>query len=139
MNKVGKRVTRTSVNKPIEELSIATVDPSARGKERKAFPGWLYAVLFLVFDFLAIAILQWGVTLSSTRVTLSSPLNGLGDLVSKMWLKLNFVLLLNMIMVGIVYLVLLMLCNRFWIATPVLIAIATVIAVIERFKVEIRY
>ena len=89
MNKVGKRVTRTSVNKPIEELSIATVDPSARGKERKAFPGWLYAVLFLVFDFLAIAILQWGVTLSSTRVTLSSPLNGPGDLVSKMWLKLN--------------------------------------------------
>ena len=94
-----------------QELSIATVDPSARGKERKAFPGWLYAVLFLVFDFLAIAILQWGVTLSSTRVTLSSPLNGLGDLVSKMWLKLNFVLLLNMIMVGIVYLVLLMLCK----------------------------
>ncbi len=68
VNKVGKRVTRTSVNKPIEELSIATVDPSARGKERKAFPGWLYAVLFLVFDFLAIAILQRGVTLSSTKV-----------------------------------------------------------------------
>lgn len=132
-------MTKTSVNKPIEELSITTVDPSAPVKKRKEFPGWLYAVLFLVFDFLAIAILQWGVTLTSTRVTLSSPLNGLGDMISKMWLKFNFVFLLNMIMVGIIYLVLLMLFNRFWIATPVLIAIATVVAVIERFKVEIRY
>ena len=77
--------------------------------------------------------------MSSTRVELSSPLVGLGDLIVKMFTKANFVLVLNMILVGVIYMVLLMLINRFWIATPVLLAVAIVIAVIEHFKIGIRY
>lgn len=122
----------------IEELDIKRARPRTK-RQRKPFPGWLYAVLFLVFDFAAVAILQWGVTMSSTRVELSSPLVGLGDLIMKMFTKGNFVLVLNMILVGVVYMVLLMLINRFWIATPVLLAVAIVIAVIEHFKIGIRY
>ena len=122
----------------IEELDIKRAQPRTK-RQRKPFPGWLYAVLFLVFDFAAVAILQWGVTMSSTRVELSSPLVGLGDLIVKMFTKANFVLALNMILVGVIYMVLLMLINRFWIATPVLLAVAIVIAVIEHFKIGIRY
>lgn len=122
----------------IEELDIKRAQPRTK-RQRKPFPGWLYAVLFLVFDFAAVAILQWGVTMSSTRVELSSPLVGLGDLIVKMFTKANFVLVLNMILVGVVYMVLLMLINRFWVATPVLLAVAIVIAVIEHFKIGIRY
>ena len=122
----------------IEELDIKRADPQAK-RRRKPFPNWLYAVLFLVFDFAAVAILQWGVTMSSTRVELSSPLVGLGDLIAKMFTSANFVLVLNMILVGMVYAVLLMITNRFWIATPVLLAVAIVISVIEHFKVQIRY
>lgn len=122
----------------IEELDIKRAQPRTK-RQRKPFPGWLYAVLFLVFDFAAVAILQWGVTMSSTRVELSSPLVGLGDLIVKMFTKANFVLVLNMILVGVIYMVLLMLFNRFWIATPVLLAVAIVIAVIEHFKIGIRY
>ena len=122
----------------IEELDIKRAQPRTK-RRRKPFPGWLYAVLFLVFDFAAVAILQWGVTMSSTRVELSSPLVGLGDLIVKMFTKANFVLVLNMILVGVIYMVLLMLINRFWIATPVLLAVAIVIAVIEHFKIGIRY
>ena len=122
----------------IEELDIKRAQPRTK-RQRKPFPGWLYAVLFLVFDFAAVAILQWGVTMSSTRVELSSPLVGLGDLIVKMFTKANFVLVLNMILVGVIYMVLLMLINRFWIATPVLLAVAIVIAVIEHFKIGIRY
>ena len=122
----------------IEELDIKRAQPRTK-RQRKPFPGWLYAVLFLVFDFAAVAILQWGVTMSSTRVELSSPLVGLGDLIVKMFTKANFVLALNMILVGVIYMVLLMLFNRFWIATPVLLAVAIVIAVIEHFKIGIRY
>ncbi|WP_314686359.1 LTA synthase family protein, partial [uncultured Bifidobacterium sp.] len=70
---------------------------------------------------------------------LSSPLNGFWTLVSKTWTDLNFVLLLNMLLVGCAYLVLLMLTNRLWIASPALLAVVTVIAVIEHFKVELRY
>ena len=122
----------------IEELDIKRAQPRTK-RQRKPFPGWLYAVLFLVFDFAAVAILQWGVTMSSTRVELSSPLVGLGDLIVKMFTKANFVLVLNMILVGVIYMVLLMLFNRFWIATPVLLAVAIVVAVIEHFKIGIRY
>lgn len=122
----------------IEELDIKRAQPRTK-RQRKPFPGWLYAVLFLVFDFAAVAILQWGVTMSSTRVELSSPLVGLGDLIVKMFTKANFVLVLNMILVGVIYMMLLMLFNRFWIATPVLLAVAIVIAVIEHFKIGIRY
>lgn len=122
----------------IEELDIKRAQPRTK-RQHRPFPGWLYAVLFLVFDFAAVAILQWGVTMSSTRVELSSPLVGLGDLIVKMFAKANFVLVLNMILVGVIYMVLLMLINRFWIATPVLLAVAIVIAVIEHFKIGIRY
>ncbi len=123
----------------IEELAIAGNSTEAKQRKRKEFAWWVYALLFLLFDFLALAVLQWGVTLSSTRVELSSPLNGLGDMLLKMFTSCNFVFLLNMIMVGLIYLVLLMLFNRFWVATPILMGVAIVIAVIERFKVEIRY
>ncbi len=123
----------------IEELAIAGNSTEAKQRKRKEFTWWIYALLFLLFDFLALAVLQWGVTLSSTRVELSSPLNGLGDMLLKMFTSCNFVFLLNMIMVGLIYLVLLMLFNRFWVATPILMGVAIVIAVIERFKVEIRY
>ena len=42
-------------------------------REYKPFPGWLYGVLFVVFDMAAVAALQWGVSQSGTRVQLSSP------------------------------------------------------------------
>lgn len=104
----------------------------------KPFPGWLYAICFLVFDLAAVATLQWGVSLKSTRVKLSSPTVGWG-FVTKMWTDLNFVLVLNLILWGLIYLILLMLINRFWIATPIFLAVAMTVAVIEHFKVQIRY
>ncbi|KAB7791148.1 LTA synthase family protein [Bifidobacterium leontopitheci] len=104
----------------------------------KPFPGWLYGVLFVVFDMIAVAALEIGVSQSSTRVQLSSPTVGWG-FVSKMWTKGNFVFVLNLLLIGMLYLALLMLFNRFWIATPVLLAAAIIVAVIEHFKVSIRY
>ena len=107
-------------------------------REYKPFPGWLYGVLFVVFDMAAVAALQWGVSQSGTRVQLSSPVVGWG-FVSKMWTKGNFVFVLNLLLIGVLYLALLMLFNRFWIATPVLLAVAIIVGVIEHFKVSIRY
>ena len=59
--------------------------------------------------------------------------------VSKMWTDLNFVAVLNLLLCGIVYLILLMISNRFWVATPIYLALAIIIAVIEHFKITIRY
>lgn len=129
----------TSKNEPIEELDIATVDPMAR-KTGKEFPGWLYGVLFVLFDAVGIAALQIGVSESATRVQLSNNmwLTGWG-FVGKMFTSANFVAVLNLILWGVLYVILLMLTNRFWVATPIFLAVTFIVAVIEHFKVSIRY
>ncbi|WP_226847302.1 LTA synthase family protein [Bifidobacterium lemurum] len=116
-------------------------DRSDRGETaRKPFPGWLYAVLFLVFDAVGVAALEIGVSQTSARVQLSNNMNVTGwGFVTKMWTDLNFVAVLNLILAGVIYLILLMLFNRFWIATPVFLALAIIVAVIEYFKISIRY
>ena len=70
----------------------------------------------------AVAALQWGVSQSGTRVQLSSPVVGWG-FVSKMWTKGNFVFVLNLLLIGALYLALLMLFNRFWTASIVILAV----------------
>ena len=144
-----ERADAVSPSGEIEALDIKRTDSSSgrnggKGgrnggrREYKPFPGWLYGVLFVVFDMAAVAALQWGVSQSGTRVQLSSPVVGWG-FVSKMWIKGNFVFVLNLLLIGALYLALLMLFNRFWIATPVLLAVAIIVGVIEHFKVSIRY
>lgn len=129
----------TSKNEPIEELDIATVDPMAK-KAGKEFPGWLYGVLFVLFDAVGVAALQIGVSESATRVQLSNNmwLTGWG-FVGKMFTSANFVAVLNLILWGVLYVILLMLTNRFWAATPIFLAVTFIVAVIEHFKVSIRY
>ena len=129
----------TSKNEPIEELDIATVDPMAK-KAGKEFPGWLYGVLFVLFDAVGVAALQIGVSESATRVQLSNNmwLTGWG-FVGKMFTSANFVAVLNLILWDVLYVILLMLTNRFWVATPIFLAVTFIVAVIEHFKVSIRY
>ena len=102
------------------------------------FPGWVYGVLFVIFDIIVVTALEVGVSSSSTRVQLSSPIVGFG-FVSKMWTDGNFVFVLNVILVALLYLMLLMLFNRFWTASIVILAVGIIVAAIEHFKVEIRY
>ncbi|MCH9277144.1 LTA synthase family protein [Bifidobacterium amazonense] len=136
----------TAADDDIEILDIARKEDTDERRGRRwfkrfsgrPFPGWLYAFLFILFDLAAVATLQWGVSLKSTRVKLSSPTVGWG-FVTKMWTDGNFVLVLNALLLGLIYLILLMLTNRFWIATPVFLAAAIIVAVIEHFKVQIRY
>lgn len=104
----------------------------------KPFPGWVYGVLFVIFDIIVVTALEVGVSSSSTRVQLSSPTVGFG-FVSKMWADGNFVFMLNVILVALLYLMLLMLFNRFWTASIVILAVGIIVAAIEHFKVEIRY
>ena len=104
----------------------------------KPFPGWAYGVLFVIFDIIVVTALEVGVSSSSTRVQLSSPTVGFG-FVSKMWTDGNFVFVLNVILVALLYLMLLMLFNRFWTASIAILAVGIIVAAIEHFKVEIRY
>ena len=101
--------------------------------------GWVYLLVFILIDFLSVGILQWGVSLNSSRVELSNPLIGFWGFISAMWTQRRFVLVLNMLAVGLVYLALAYLTNRFWSASGLILAVCAVIAVIERFKVRARY
>ena len=137
---MSENTSNTTTVKPYFKLWAKKVEANEVTPQHphKPFPGWVYGVLFVIFDIIVVTALEVGVSSSSTRVQLSSPTVGFG-FVSKMWTDGNFVFVLNVILVALLYLMLLMLFNRFWTASIVILAVGIIVAAIEHFKVEIRY
>lgn len=137
---MSENTSNTTTVKPHFKLWAKKVEANEVTPQHphKPFPGWVYGVLFVIFDIIVVTALEVGVSSSSTRVQLSSPIVGFG-FVSKMWTDGNFVFVLNVILVALLYLMLLMLFNRFWTASIVILAVGIIVAAIEHFKVEIRY
>ena len=137
---MSENTSNTTTVKPHFKLWAKKVEANEVTPQHphKPFPGWVYGVLFVIFDIIVVTALEVGVSSSSTRVQLSSPTVGFG-FVSKMWTDGNFVFVLNVILVALLYLMLLMLFNRFWTASIVILAGGIIVAAIEHFKVEIRY
>ena len=137
---MSENTSNTTTVKPHFKLWAKKVEANEVTPQHphKPFPGWVYGVLFVIFDIIVVTALEVGVSSSSTRVQLSSPTVGFG-FVSKMWTDGNFVFVLNVILVALLYLMLLMLFNRFWTASIVILAVGIIVAAIEHFKVEIRY
>lgn len=137
---MSENTSNTTTVKPHFKLWAKKVEANEVTSQHphKPFPGWVYGVLFVIFDIIVVTALEVGVSSSSTRVQLSSPIVGFG-FVSKMWTDGNFVFVLNVILVALLYLMLLMLFNRFWTASIVILAVGIIVAAIEHFKVEIRY
>jgi phosphoglycerol transferase MdoB-like AlkP superfamily enzyme len=137
---MSENTSNTTTVKPHFKLWAKKVEANEVTPQHphKPFPGWVYGVLFVIFDIIVVTALEVGVSSSSTRVQLSSPTVGFG-FVSKMWTDGNFVFVLNVILVALLYLMLLMLFNRFWTASIVILAVGIIVAAIDHFKVEIRY
>lgn len=137
---MSENTSNTTTVKPHFKLWVKKAEANEVTPQHphKPFPGWVYGVLFVIFDIIVVTALEVGVSSSSTRVQLSSPIVGFG-FVSKMWTDGNFVFVLNVILVALLYLMLLMLFNRFWTASIVILAVGIIVAAIEHFKVEIRY
>lgn len=137
---MSENTSNTTTVKPHFKLWAKKVEANEVTPQHphKPFPGWVYGVPFVIFDIIVVTALEVGVSSSSTRVQLSSPTVGFG-FVSKMWTDGNFVFVLNVILVALLYLMLLMLFNRFWTASIVILAVGIIVAAIEHFKVEIRY
>ena len=137
---MSENTSNTTTVKPHFKLWAKKVEANEVTPQHphKPFPGWVYGVLFVIFDIIVVTALEVGVSSSSTRVQLSSPIVGFG-FVSKMWTDGNFVFVLNVILVALLYLMLLMLFNRFWTASIVILAVGIIVAAIEHFKVEVRY
>jgi phosphoglycerol transferase MdoB-like AlkP superfamily enzyme len=77
-------------------------------------------------------LLQWS-------VTTVEPFMGFLNWVNLIFTSARFVFVLNVIILGVFYLAVIALVNRFWVATPVFIFIVTVISVVERMKVMVRH
>ena len=137
---MSENTSSTTTVKPRFKLwsKRAEADEVTPKRTYKPFPSWVYGMLFVIFDIIVVAALEVGVSSSSTRVQLSSPTVGFG-FVSKMWTDGNFVFVLNVLLVALLYLMLLMLFNRFWTASIVILGVGIIVAAIEHFKVEIRY
>ena len=135
---MSENTSSTTTVKPRFKLWSKRADEVTPKRTYKPFPSWVYGVLFVIFDIIVVAALEVGVSSSSTRVQLSSPTVGFG-FVSKMWTDGNFVFVLNVLLVALLYLMLLMLFNRFWTASIVILGVGIIVAAIEHFKVEIRY
>ena len=137
---MSENTSNTTTVKPHFKLWAKKVEANEVTPQHphKPFPGWVYGVLFVIFDIIVVTALEVGVSSSSTRVQLSGPTVGFG-FVSKMWTDGNFVFVLNVILVALLYLMLLMLFNRFWTASIVILAVGIIVAAIEHFKVKIRY
>ena len=137
---MSENTSNTTTVKPHFKLWAKKVEANEVTPQHphKPFPGWVYGLLFVIFDIIVVTALEVGASSSSTRVQLSSPTVGFG-FVSKMWTDGNFVFVLNVILVALLYLMLLMLFNRFWTASIVILAVGIIVAAIEHFKVEIRY
>lgn len=100
---------------------------------------WVYAVLFFVFDAISVMILQFCVQRSGRVEMTSSQSSGVWNIISKMWISLNFVFVLNLLVVAMIYGILLMIINRFWITSAILITSSIIVSVIEYMKVNVRY
>jgi phosphoglycerol transferase MdoB-like AlkP superfamily enzyme len=103
------------------------------------FSSWTYAVLFLLFSIVGVGMMQWGVSVSTTGSALPEPLAGLWDFIVKMWTQQRYVFVLNLALLALVYLAVLFLINRFWVATPVVMTAWMIFSLVERFKVQSRY
>ena len=102
---MSENTSNTTTVKPHFKLWAKKVEANEVTPQHphKPFPGWVYGVLFVIFDIIVVTALEVGVSSSSTRVQLSSPTVGFG-FVSKMWTDGNFVFVLNVILVALLYL-----------------------------------
>ena len=72
---MSENTSNTTTVKPHFKLWAKKVEANEVTPQHphKPFPGWVYGVLFVIFDIIVVTALEVGVSSSSTRVQLSSP------------------------------------------------------------------
>ncbi|MEK0306370.1 LTA synthase family protein [Bifidobacterium favimelis] len=100
---------------------------------------WVYALVFILADFLMVALIQWGVDDSGQGLTLQNFFPTLGGMITSLWTEQSKILILNLVGIALIYAAVVFIFNRFWIATAVMLIVALVVGVIEHFKVVSRH
>lgn len=117
-------------------------------KKRPRFPYLLYIMVMAIVDSAAVLFIQWGTyteptytapsTVDETTRLLNSIRGQLTRFVAQMWMEQKYIWLLNFCVLGMVYLVLIFVLNRFWVATVLFAIITSVFAVANHIKIQLR-
>lgn len=126
-SRVSTALAPVTSSKPAQVLARFGRAFRAIWQKRMRFSYAFYAIAFVITN-----------AVDETTKMLNSVRGQLTSFVSQMWLGGRYTLLLNFLVLGLFYLVLVFLFNRFWIATAVFSAIAIVFSVANRIKITLR-
>ena len=117
-------------------------------KKRHRFSYSFYAIIITALTTFEVVFIQWGMysepeyakgeDVSETTRQMSSVAGQLTSFISQIWFDKNYIFLLNLIILAVVYLTLIFVLNRFWIATAIFGTVMTVYAVANHIKIESR-
>ncbi|MBT1182299.1 sulfatase-like hydrolase/transferase [Bifidobacterium sp. CP2] len=131
-----------AVTAPIVKAIVAT------WRKRPKCPYTLYALVLALVDAASVMFIQWGMyseptyddpnSVDETTKLLNSVRGQLTRFVAQMWMEQRYVWLLNFAALAMIYLVLVFLFNRFWVATAVFAIITSSFAVANSIKLQLR-
>lgn len=117
-------------------------------KKRHRFSFSFYAIILMALTTFETLFIQWGMysepeykkgeDVSEAVKQASSIVGQLAHFISQIWFDKNYIFLLNLIILAVVYLTLIFIINRFWIATAIFGTVMTVYAVANHIKIESR-
>ena len=117
-------------------------------KKRPRFPYLLYIMVMAIVDSAAVLFIQWGTyteptytapsTVDETTRLLNSIRGQLTRFVAQMWMEQKYIWLLNFCVLGMVYLVLRFVLNRFSVETALFDIITSVFAEANHIKIQLR-
>lgn len=136
------------VSKPSSSSSSSSGGAHALWKKRHRFSFSFYAIILITLTTFETLFIQWGMysepeykkgeDISEAVRQASSIVGQLSHFISQIWSDKNYIFLLNLIILAVVYLTLIFIINRFWIATAIFGTVMTVYAVANHIKIESR-
>ena len=117
-------------------------------KKRHRFSFSFYAIVLVLVTAFEVVFLQWGMysepeypessEIDDTTRVLQSVIGRTTKFVSQIWIDHQYQALLNFIALGVIYLTLVLILNRFWVASAIFGTVMTVFAVANHIKIESR-
>ena len=117
-------------------------------QKRLQFSYAFYSIVFVVSTAITVTVMQWSMysepsyddpsAVDDTTKMLGSVKGQLTMFVSQMWLQHKYNWLLNFLVLGLIYLTMIFVLNRFWIATALFAAIMITFTVANRIKIGLR-
>ena len=117
-------------------------------KKRMKFSYAFYAIVLVLVTAFEVVFLQWGMysepeypegsEIDDTTRVLQSVIGRTTKFVSQIWIDHQYQALLNFIVLGVIYLTLALILNRFWVSSAIFGTVMTVFAVANHIKIESR-